>query len=394
MERILISARDVNIGGVQKSLVEFLKKLEPLIEKQICCVDLVLLNDSGSFKTQLSDKIKIIKPNNRFLKFGYGHREAKKVDKLFFIRTLSALWSKLFSNKFLLKMALKRQQHLGDYDVAISYATTINKHSLYAGWSELILQKCDAKKKIVYIHNDYVNSALNNKNTYKILKRFDKIWFVSKSCEENFLTKYPEFKGFTDYLYNFQTVDVIIEKSKEKQCEYDKDKFNIVSVSRLSEEKAHLRSLNAFKKIVDDGFNIHWNIVGDGPKFNEIQEKIKLLGLEKNVTLYGNQTNPYPYIKNADLFYLGSYHEAAPMVYGESMILGCPVLTTNTCSSKEMIPPEYGYICENSEEGIYNGLKEVLENPKLVAEKRENLKSFKYDNDAIVKKLLDLIKEK
>ena len=130
--------------------------------------------------------------------------------------------------------------------------------------------------------------------------------------------------------------------------------------------------------------------MGDGVERENIEKHISELKLENNVKLYGNIHNPYPYIKEADLFYLGSYHEAAPMVYAESMILGVPVLTTKTCSADELVG-DNGFVCENSEEGIFKGFKEILSNKKLIEEKRKKLKDYRYDNDAIASKLYDLI---
>ncbi len=392
MKKILIATRDLNVGGVQKSLVELLKNIEGEINVGEYVVDLLLLNDNGALRDQISNKINIIKPNKCFRKFGVSSAEAKKEKKLFLTRTISALWSKIFSNKLPLKIALKKQCEIGEYDLAISYAVTIDKHSMYAGWAELVLNKCSAGKKVVYVHNDYVNSALNNKNTYGLLKRFDNVWFVSKSCEKNFLDNYSEFNGKTNFLYNFVNGGLVKNWAEEKSDYVKGEGLNIVTVSRLSPEKGHLRILNVLKTLKDDGYKFKWHIVGDGPIKNDIENRVIEWGLQDFVYLYGEKKNPYPYIKNADLFLLGSYNESFGLVLIESMILQVPVFSTNTIAAMEIVG-ENGFVCENNEKSIYNELKNILNNPQCLLRYKQNLKTYKYENEKIKEKFKRLINE-
>lgn len=245
-------------------------------------------------------------------------------------------------------------------------------------------------KKYCFIHGDVDFVELSNWKIKK-LKSYDKILAVSRSCKNHIEMRYPCLKDKIDFLYNTQNTEIIINNSKEEDiCFSDKSKLNILSCSRLSKEKGIIRSLEVFKKLKESNYDFMWHILGDGEERENIEQYIKEKGLDKNVILYGNQSNPYPYIKQADLFYLGSYHEAAPMVYAEAMTLGVPVLTTNTCSAEELVG-EKGFVCENSENGIYESIKAIFDNPQILKQKKKNLKSFSYDNNAIVQKLLSII---
>ena len=108
--------------------------------------------------------------------------------------------------------------------------------------------------------------------------------------------------------------------------------------------------------------------------------------MQEYIHLYGNQDNPYPYIKAANLFYLGSFHEAAPMVYAEAMTLGVPVLTTNTCSAEELVG-EKGFVCENDENGIYKEFESVFECPQKLNEKKDEIKNYKVNNEKIIDRM-------
>lgn len=392
MKKILISVRDLNIGGVQKSLIELLKLFDTEIEKDQIQVDLLCLNSNCTLKNQINHNIRIINPNNRFDIFGLSKVESKRNLALFLRRTFWAIWSKIFSNKLPLKKALRKQSFLGSYDLAISYAITIDKHSLYAGWSELVLDKCEAKKKIVYIHNDYINSAINNKNTYELLKQFDKIWFVSKSCENAFLCKYQAFKGKTDYLYNCLDIQRINKLSVE-QCDLKRrDCLNIVSVSRLSPEKAHIRTLHILKQLKEEGYKFFWHIIGDGPEKDKIKRTITQLDIGDCVEMYGAKENPYPYIKQSDLLMLNSINESFGIVLIESMLLNTPIFTTNTVSAMEIVG-ENGIVCDNNSNAIYIALKQLIDKPQLIEKYKQKLANYSYDNNKIKEKFVRLINE-
>ena len=71
MKRILISIRDLNIGGVQKSLVELLKAFNQEIDSEKIQIDLLCLNSNGILKNEINPKVKIIVPNNTLIYFVY-----------------------------------------------------------------------------------------------------------------------------------------------------------------------------------------------------------------------------------------------------------------------------------------------------------------------------------
>lgn len=376
-------------GGVAKALINLLKYTEKFKEEYE--VDLFLFKKTGAYLEDIPQHVNILDENELMSMFAVSLKESKQYGKLFFIkRFITAIWTKLFSNKLPLKIASKNVNLNKSYDLAVAFSHTKNSHVMLCGCPEFILYGVNAKRKCMLIHGDVIAEKILNNHNIKVYKKLDKLLSVSKSCSNQLKRICPKLRDKSDYLYNIQLTDEIINKSKEHEINFDKSKFNIISVSRLSEEKAHIRSLKVMKRLKDEGFDFNWHILGDGAERENIEKCIKENKLEDCVKLYGNQSNPYPYIKSADLFYLGSYHEAAPMVYAESMTLGVPVITTETCSAKELVG-EKGFVCENSEEGIYNSLKDILTNKKTLEEKRKSLKDYSYDNDAIIKKLTNLI---
>ena len=387
--KIIVVQKDFYLGGIAKACTNFVNILSGFgID-----VSLVTFDPLHDIQKELKKTVKVIKANQSLDAFAVCYGDSKKNGIKFRIKwILLRLWSKFFSNKLPLKLALKKQVMLdGDYDIAIAFSPSTCSKSFSVGSSEFVLKKIKAKKKFVFVHNDFKIAGLNTDFVIDGLSKFDKILCVSKSCAENMRNAVPKLKKQIDYLYNFANVSQIKDKSQEFKVLYPKT-FNIVSVSRLSEEKGHIRSLKIFNELHSKFPNFVWHIIGDGATRVELEKYVSENRMNDFVKLYGAKANPYPYIKNADLFYLGSYHEAAPMVYAEAMILGCPVLTTKTCSAEELVG-EKGFVCENSEDGIVNMFEKVLSNPKLIDEKKQQLKDYKYDNDSIVLKLLKMKKE-
>ena len=377
---ILVQHTYLIAGGIEKALLNFLN----LISKETN-VDLFLFNKVGVLKDDIPESVKVLQANNLMKKrisdiqHSTGTHKQKSNIKQKIKNILKFFGFNKIYNNYVLNSQKKLEKH---YDVSICF-------NGFVDGCKYVLKKTKASKKIVIFHSDAENVELS-KQRLKLFGKFDKILCVSESCANVFKQKYPKFSNKVDFLYNPQNNIEIIEKAQEHKVDYSKN-FNIVSVSRLSEEKAYLRTLEVFKKLKEEGFSFVWNIVGDGDVKPEISEYIEKNQMEKQVVLVGNKSNPYPYIKAADLFLLASYHEAAPVVYGESMILGVPVLSTNTRSAKELVG-DYGFICENNSDSIYAELKLILSDKNLIKDKKEKLKNYTYNNDKIKSKFFDIVR--
>ena len=92
-------------------------------------------------------------------------------------------------------------------------------------------------------------------------------------------------------------------------------------------------------------------------------------------TFYWFQRNPYSYMKNADLLISSSISEGYPLVSCEALSLGLPILATDCTGNRDVLQNgKYGLLVENTEEGIFRGLKSILDSPQLY----ENLKEKAY----------------
>jgi len=264
-------------------------------------------------------------------------------------------------------------------------------HSFYGGTNEVVLYCVDAKQKIAFIHCDSLKKyGRNTKYIKKLYSKFDKVAACSEGSVKQFIITVPSLSKKTFCVSNCQNYQEIISLANDNPIVYNKNILNIITVSRLSSEKGLERALTAIYRCINAGHKLHYHIVGDGDQRIKLEKMVCEIGIRENVTFYGNQANPYRYIKNADLFVLPSYHEAAPMVFEESKCLGVPILATKTSSTTEMIiNSNAGWVCENEEEEFYKNLLCIVEYP-------EKLRFFTnahktYNNNKAVQEFINLL---
>ena len=270
---------------------------------------------------------------------------------------------------------------LSEYDAVIS-------------WEELtcnyfLAYNVKARKKIGYVHPDYVKANFSKEVDYPAFKKLHKIASVSEKTNETMKQVFPKLKDKMVYIPNVNNVEEIRKKAELKTDTFEKSEFDMVTVCRLdNNSKALDRLLRISEKLEKKKIKFKWYIVGEGPSRKELEKYIVDHKIT-NVMLVGEKDNPYPYVKKADLFVLQSYYEGKPMVIDESIIIGTPVLVTDYNSAKEQVSKNIGYIVENDENKIYEKIIEIIEDKKDLNAKKEYLKNMnmkKYENiDKMIK---------
>ena len=106
---------------------------------------------------------------------------------------------------------------------------------------------------------------------------------------------------------------------------------------------------------------------------------------DTRVELVGHQSNPFPYMRNADYLVLLSDRETSGMVITEAKIIGTPCIVSNFEAAYEQISDgENGFIIDkNNIEEFRNRLPKVIQLKKKM---KENLKYFKYSKEDILKR--------
>lgn len=242
-------------------------------------------------------------------------------------------------------------------------------------------------KKIVWIHNDIskvfgnsIKSKIKKLVDKKIYNKYNQLVFVSKDNLDKFEKVYPKNNMKKVVIYNYIDKQKVIEKAEEKpEIEFDENDMNFVTVTRLVEQKGIDRLIDVHKKLIDNKLHHKFYVIGDGAERLKLENMIKKEKLEETFILLGKLDNPYPYIKNANYFCLLSKFEGYGMVIEEAKILNKPVIITDTAAREAVKEYENSMILENSEKGIYEGIKSIIE--KGFKEKEITIK---YNNESIL----------
>lgn len=262
----------------------------------------------------------------------------------------------------------------GKFDVEIAASD--------GGAAKVISGSTNSKsKKICWVHMDVVARGsklkeFQNADTAKhIYKKFDQIVCVSKACQNSFINKFGGQYPVTVVYNPMPTMDICIKADLPIEWTPYAG-LTFVCVGRLVKQKGFDRLLEVCKRLKSENrYTFHVLIIGSGPEQEALFTLAKKNNLSDIINFLGFKENPYPYIKKADVFMLTSRDESFSLVVGESLIIGTPVIATDCCGIEEWLGrnEQYGFIMENSTEGIYAGMKKVLDDPSALAIFRKNI---------------------
>lgn len=237
------------------------------------------------------------------------------------------------------------------YDTIIAYQESMAE----------ILSFWTAKRKIIWIHSDYVRNKEIEPKVISMTRhfgRFDNIVCVSKSAQNSFCNVFPELREKTSVVYNIIDKDVILKKASEKitlnRC-FDLTQYAIISCGRIDPVKQfHLIPMIANELKSKNCIPFKWYILGGDRGFDtykeSIQKNIEHYNLSDIVLFLGEQSNVYPYIYNSDILVSLSESETFALVIHEALTLGKPVIMNDIPVAHELlIENEYECICNVSE---------------------------------------------
>lgn len=395
MKKVLIASFDMEVGGVERSLISMLNNFDYKNNE----VDLMLYSHTGDFMPFLTEKVNLLNENVRYSTFRKSVGQTLKEGNFFLgvTRILSKLVAKIkgrlnninevgyYQMQLMWKYSLPLLPKLDKkYDVAISYL-----------WPHyFVAEKVNAKRKIAWIHTDYSTIETDIDMDLKMWNKFDYIIAVSEECKNAFLRKYPSLKGNIIVMENITSPEFIKKMSEEDIEEEIKNNnsFKLVSVARLSHAKGIDNAVRALKILHDRGLtDIKWYVVGYGGDEAMIRSLIKENNLEDSFILLGKKINPYPYMKMADLYVQPSRYEGKAVTVTEAKILGKSVIITNYTTAGSQIENGIdGYITELSVEGIADGIEQLYNNFELRCKISKHCKNSNYTNNFELEKLYEL----
>lgn len=354
MKKLLFINGHLNTGGVEKSLLDVLMHLD----YDRYDVDLLLLEELGDYATELPEQVHV---NLRCLKNTYGSlphsllRCIQQRDWFCFRMRSIFLLMKLFGQKKirLAQKLLTGNQH---YDCVIGFRSGI--------CTQIAAFAVNADKRITWWHHGEINVEHNS--YLEAANVCDQIAVVSEACRGMLADAFPTLEQKLTIVPNMLDIDAVRRKAKAFQPYAQVDVLHIVTLCRLSPEKHIENAIFAAQKLKAAGIAFQWHLVGGGSIESDLHKTAKAADVSDVFLFEGNQPNPYPYLKNADLFVHPSYVESQGLVILEAMALGVPCVVTKSLGPCEFIEDGInGVLTEQSPESLVEKVLEVLTNQEL-----------------------------
>ena len=396
MKKVLFVINTLGGAGAEKALLELLKRFP----KEQYEISLYVLLDQGELILQVPSHVKVL--NREYSDASVLSREGKKVlnKKIwkrlwihgavfrnfpFLIRNTVAMIKKgkISPDKLLWRVMSDSGQVIRDhYDMAIAY--------LEGGATYYVHDHVNADRKFTFLHVDYGFAGYTRELDKNCYPDFERIFTVSDEVKKSFVKAYPECSKDTYVFHNLIDQKEIRRKAElPGGFEDSYDGKRILTVGRLTAQKAYEISIDAMKILKDHGIKARWYVLGEGELRGKLQSQIDRLGLQKDFLLLGAKSNPYPYYKQCDLYVHATRFEGKSIAIQEAQTLGCTILVSDSSGNREqVIQDEDGMMCKLTPEDVSRNIEALLGDPqkceklgqkasvKLSSEQKDVLKLF------------------
>ncbi|CAK7019249.1 glycosyltransferase [Fusobacterium varium] len=384
MNKVLFIMDTLGSGGSQKILIECLNIFGTKYE-----VELLLINDYGIYRKYVKENIKIMNifpkykqiPLRELLFLNYSLKE----------KLLGIFFKGIFRrNIYLWYLKMKSNQILKgkEYKYIIGFQE---------GPSNFIAANLKLKSvKIGWLHSDINKlSKIQTKMEKNVYEKLEIIIAVSKSVKELAEKKYSFLFPKIKVLYNPINIKKIKEESKMQNKLYNEDDINILTIGRLSPEKGYLNLIEVISEVLKEYKNVKLYIIGKGEEMYKIETLIKKLKLEKKIYLLGFKENPYPYLKESNIYVSSSLYEGLPTTLIEAMIFNKMIVATKipgSCEVLENYKKKY-FVSLDSKNDFVEKIKFAIFN--LKEKEKENLDINKtFGDENFLEKFEKIIKIK
>ncbi|MDR7000614.1 glycosyltransferase [Neobacillus niacini] len=392
--QLLFVIDSLDCAGAEKSLVTLLS----LLDYSNYSVDLMLFGHGGVLEELVPKEVNILEP----LKYT-GFAALNLFDAL--KHTAGNFNFKLLSSRMKYSVGIRKKKYSNaqkariywqsvsnviennpkEYDIAISYAQGVP--TFY------VAEKVKAKRKFAWVNVSYRLDEFEKRFQEEYYKQFNKIVAVSDSTKEILLETFPEYSNKVEVIYDINN-PVFISKMAELEGGY-KDKIDgirILTIGRLAQQKGYDIALETCKKLKENGIQFKWYALGKGPLKEEIKKFIIENNLSEHFILLGVKANPYPYIKNADLYVQTSKYEGFGLAIAEARMLNIPVVTTRfDAVYNQMVDGKNGLVVDMNAKAVYEGILKLIEDKYLKENIVQYLRFEKKGNVEEIEKFYKLI---
>lgn len=376
----------LKMGGTNKVALRFIRQLVDFSD-----VTLILSQNIGELRSEVPDGVNIIIDEMKPFKEIF-QEDIKKFKVIHIIKDL-IYYARVKTGKDSIdnyKYLVGRHGFISNdsFDCAISYHGQSPERLLN------LIYRVNADKKVAWIHGKISFTQDECLRMEKYYRRLDHFYFVSGPTMEAFIEKINVNPAKCTVYYNPLDKNEILQMSDDSMdLEFNKNVINILTVGRISSEKGQDMVPAITRRLLDNGFNICWYLIGDGGMRPEIEKLIVKYNVQDNVILLGTKTNPYCFMKNCDIYVQPSYTEGYSTTICEAAILGKAIIGTSPSGGiKDQITDgNDGLIVDATINSLTNAVMKLIENEELRHTFERNIIKKNFSGDGEIKKFISFL---
>ena len=274
----------------------------------------------------------------------------------------------------------KHSRPLGrHYDAAIAYQ---GGRCIY-----YLVENVNADIKIGYVHSNYsVNQTdyMLKPSDIKYFPQLDYIVTISQICLNSLYNEFPTLKDRCLLIENICSPKMI--KVMAQKGDTYEDNFSGVRLVSMGRFDIHIKGMDiaikACRILKSAGIYFHWYWLGEGEHRNQLETMIREAGVQDVFILLGAKTNPYNYIKDADIYIQPSRIEGKSVALDEVKALAKPIVVTKFISVLDQFTNrQNALICDIDAKSLSDSIIELLNNKELRDSLVNNLKQEKVGNE-------------
>lgn len=383
-KRILFMIGTLQSGGVSKSIVNLLN----VMDRTTYDVHLLLLDRAGDILSPYLPSDITVHVNREIENL---HRGLRGVRALLFaghlllafgslLRMLMSKISRAWAGRWLAYL-MPRFTDL-TFDLILDYG---GQQQLY-----YMVDKLDGKKKITFFHNDYSKWPYYYAADRLYYPKVDQILSISQTCVDVLKAYFPDCKDKISVMQNISS-PVLITKQANETVDLPIAPLLLVSLGHIMRRKGTDFSIDAAKILQKKGVEFKWMLVGKVVE-KDLIRRIEQEGLADRFVVLGIRSNPYPYIKAADIYVHPARFEGKSIALDEAKILCKPIIVTNFSTVNDQFEDRVNAsICEMNGDALADAIIELAANKELRQSYVDYLNAQVVDNSSEVEKLYAFI---
>ena len=389
----------MELGGAERSLVGLLEAFD----YDNYQVDLFLLRHEGELLEDIPEKVTVLpeipaytvlaRPMIQTLREGHvlltAARLFGKIKAAYYDKKNGCVESAVaieYSHKYTYKF-MPQIQSDKKYDLAISFLTP----------HYIVANKVHAKKKIAWIHTDYSKVTVDVLSEQKMWEPYDNIISISDAVTKSFVKVFPKLKSKVVVIENILPEKLIRRQAEEFSVseEMPEGAIRLLSIGRYCFQKNFDSVPFICKLLLKKGINIRWYIIGFGSDEELIRKRIVENQMQDFVIIMGKRKNPYPYIKECDIYIQPSRYEGKSVTVREAQLLGKPVIITSyTTASSQLEAGLDGIIVPLDNQECADGIAALIRDKERMRDLSRNCRKKDYTNYLEVNKIYKMLQEK